>query len=679
MSETTAPPATATATRWVLVLTLYLLGLFMGALDTGIVTPARTVIQSDLGVTEKKGIWMITVYTLAYAAAIPVMGKLADRIGRKPLYLFAIALFGAGSLLCGLSQDTGSFALLIVARVIQAIGGGGIVPIATAEVGTSVPPGKRGMALGLVGGVYGIANVFGASAGSLILDIAGTANWQWIFYINVPIAIAIIVVGAKFLPVGRSASERRVDLAGITVLVLLILSLLYGLRNLDFFDLGASIRDLDVYPFLLAAIVLAVVLIAIEWRAADPVLNLHYFTDRTIGVTLLIAALTGVVLMSIIFIPQFAENSLRMPTGSGGYLVVILGLASGVGAPLSGRLTDQIGPRAVLGLGALISVAAALTLVFWTAPHPGTASVVIALVLMGLGLGFLIGSPINYLMLHSVPDREATSALATLSLVRAVGTTLAPAILVGLLANSLAGMPATLMAQMPRQISIGALPHAAELQAKFDQMKTNPAMADEMAGLEIPDLTATTIDIDMGAPSGSLPPDLQLLLRNADVTTIVDRSAQVAQYMFDQQSPERVSQIQSGVGTAISALGEQGALLDAQITTMRRTGAPTAALEAARAEIQTTVAQLQELSAAIPDAFAQAKLDYVAQLRANGAALEATFQHELNMGFVNLFWFYGIASALTLALLVLIPGRAHFRSSWAHETEEAATPEPSDA
>ena len=259
--------------RWVLVLVLYLLGLFMGALDTGIVTPARTVIQSDLGVDEKLGIWMITVHTLAYAAAIPVMGKLADRIGRKPLYLIAIALFGLGSLLCGLSQDVGSFPMLIIARIIQAIGGGGIVPIATAEVGTSVPPAKRGMALGLVGGVHGIANVFGASAGSLILDIVGSHNWQWIFYINVPIAIAIIVLGVRFLPAPISESTRKLDLAGITVLVALILALLYGLRNLDFFDLGNSIRDLGVYPFLLAAIVLLPILVAIELRASDPVLT----------------------------------------------------------------------------------------------------------------------------------------------------------------------------------------------------------------------------------------------------------------------------------------------------------------------------------------------------------------------------------------------------------------------
>jgi MFS family permease len=143
----------------VLVMIIYLAGIFMGAIDTGIVTPARTIIQNSLNVDANTGIWMITIYTLAYAASIPVMGKLADRYGRKYIYLTSILLFGTGSLFCGLAQHFGGFALLIAARAVQAIGGGGILPVATAEFGTTFPPEKRGMALGLVGGVYGIANI----------------------------------------------------------------------------------------------------------------------------------------------------------------------------------------------------------------------------------------------------------------------------------------------------------------------------------------------------------------------------------------------------------------------------------------------------------------------------------------------------------------------------------------
>jgi len=126
------------------LMAVYLLGIFMGAIDTGIVTPARTIIQNDLGVDEQTGIWMLTIYTLAYAASIPVMGKLADRYGRKPIYLLSITLFGVGSLLCGLSQDVGSFGMLIAARAVQAIGGGVVDGLAgRAVLGRALHPQHR--------------------------------------------------------------------------------------------------------------------------------------------------------------------------------------------------------------------------------------------------------------------------------------------------------------------------------------------------------------------------------------------------------------------------------------------------------------------------------------------------------------------------------------------------------
>lgn len=131
-----------------LIMVIYLCGIFMGAIDTSVVTPARTVIQNGLGVGDQTGIWMITIYTLAYASSIPIMGKLADRLGRKTIYLICIILFGTGSLLAGLSQYIGHFGFFLMARAIQAIGGGGIMPIASAEFGTTFPEDKRGMALG---------------------------------------------------------------------------------------------------------------------------------------------------------------------------------------------------------------------------------------------------------------------------------------------------------------------------------------------------------------------------------------------------------------------------------------------------------------------------------------------------------------------------------------------------
>jgi len=544
------------------LLAVYLFGIFMGALDTGIVTPARTIIQNDLGVDDQTGIWMLTIYTLAYAASIPVMGKLADRYGRKPIYLLSITLFGLGSLLCGLSAEVGSFGFLIAARAIQAIGGGGIIPIATAEFGSSVPLAKRGMALGLVGGVYGVANIFGSSAGSLILDIFGTHNWQFIFYINVPISIAIIVAGIIFLPNHKVENVAKIDLLGITLMVAMILSLLYGLRNIDFFDFATSVTSLEVYPFLLGFLVLLPLFILAERRAEDPVLNLRYFTDFAIGVTLLLSFLSGVILMGVIFVPQFAENALHIPTGDGGYFVIILGVFSGVGAPLSGRLTDRFGPKPVLGFGVVVSAIAAAVGAFWAIPSPSWVSVCTTLALMGLGLGFTIGSPLNYMMLERTTPEESNSALATLSLVRSIGTTLAPAILVGFLAQAGVSLQDALTAQLPTTISAPTLPYAAELQAKFDTMKADPNLKDKLKDVTFPDLNSkTTITINTTG-GGSLPDDLVELLKTADVTNITERTVTVAERMFAEQTPSVIADITDGVNTGLGSLATAHTDLD---------------------------------------------------------------------------------------------------------------------
>ncbi len=447
---------------------LYLLGIFMGAIDTGIVTPARTLIQTGLGVDEKTGIWMITAFTLAYACSMPIMGKLADRLGRKSVYIVSIVLFGAGSLICGLSQNTGSFPLLIAGRVVQALGGGGIVPLANAEFGTSFPPEKRGIALGLVGGVYGIANIMGSTLGSAILDVVGTQNWQWIFYINLPISVFIVIFGIGFLPKREKAPTSRMDLLGITVLVTMVSCLLYGLGNLDFFHFADSITDTDVYPFLIAFAALLPVFILVERKAEDPVLNLDYFRRRNTVVIFVLSTIVGIFMMGMVFVPQFAENGLRLPTGKGGYFVTILGVFAGIAAPLSGTLIDRLGAKKVLFAGFAISLAGALFLAFVASRFIGTATVVISLVLIGLGMGFTIGTPLNYMMLASTRKEESNSALAALSLMRSIGTSIGPMLMVGFIAQ--AGIAA-------QDDLMNALPPVSSIEIKADQTRIDAVKA----------------------------------------------------------------------------------------------------------------------------------------------------------------------------------------------------------
>ena len=553
--------------NYILVMIIYLAGIFMGALDTGIVTPARTVIQSNLGVNEQTGIWMITIYTLAYAASIPIMGKLADKYGRKYIYLTSIFLFGLGSLFCGLSQDFGSFNLLLIARVVQALGGGGIVPVATAEFGTTFPEEKRGLALGLVGGVYGIANIFGASAGSAVLDIFGTNNWQFIFYINLPITVFILIAGFIALRNTKVPDTSKIDFSGIFTLTIMILSLLYSLKNLDFFDFS-TITNKDVLPFLILFLVLIPLFIFIEKRAEDPVMNLSYFTNKDIVLTLIISTLTGVIIMGMIFVPQFCENSMKIATGSGGYFVIILGLFAGLGAPISGKLIDKFGAKLILGFGFIISIVGSLFLAFFATNHPSLFSVVVSLILIGIGVGFTMGTPLNYMMLSHTKESESNSALATLSLVRSIGTAVAPAIMVGFIAHAGANIQDEIMKDMPDKISIPKLPYADEITKEFDDLKSNSQMKDKLKDMDMPDLKSmetVNIDFDNKDSDYKISDDLIELMKTSDVTTITENSKIMAKSMFDETTPEVIGEIQGGIQKGVDGIDKGINSLDKSI------------------------------------------------------------------------------------------------------------------
>ncbi|WP_084789933.1 MFS transporter [Arcanobacterium urinimassiliense] len=604
--------------RWGLVLTLYLAGIGMGALDMGIVNPARTVIQNGLGVDDKVGVWIFTIYTLAYAAAIPVIGKIADIIGRKPVYVLAIGLFGIGSLGCGLAQDFSSLPLLLTSRAIQAIGGGGMVPVATAAVGTTVPPAKRGMALGLVGMVYGVASVFGASAGSLILDIAGQANWQWIFYINVPIALLVVVLGIWALPQELENSARKLDLPGIFFLVIMITALLWAFQNLDFTQIATSVQDKNVWLGFLIFLALIPAFWITENHAEDPIINFKYFATINMATTLLFGALSGILMMTVMFIPQFAENSLRLPAGAGGYPTIIIGVASAIGAPISGRLTDRFGPRLILGLGTAIAAAAGFLLIFWASPYPGLLSTSISIFVMGLGLGFLMGAPLTYLVLHLVPETDANSGQATLSLIRSLGITLAPAILVGLLATAMGGLSGKVMAALPE---MPIPPAAAVSNSAMPTDSTGSPMAVDSPPTANSGKIAGNSEKKMAGampPSfqmSDLPESLQHKIKTADVTNVVDRSKELADYIFSEQA-----------------------------------------------------AQMQEKMGSIPPAFAAAHSQYLADIENNRAQIESAFQLGLNEGFVRLFWFYTLLSLAGIILLAGLPSKKEITARIAEES-----------
>ncbi len=566
--------ARSSSKGYIVVAIVYLLGIFMGAIDMNIVNPARTVIQNTLSVPDELSVWLMTIYTLAYAASIPVMGKLADRHGRKYIYLLCVLLFGIGSLLCGLSQDVGSFEMLIASRAIQAIGGGGIMPVATAEFGTAFPPEKRGMALGLVGGIYGVASILGSTAGSFILDVAGSTNWQFIFYVNIPICLFILVAGLFKIPNTKEDEVKPIDGLGTVVLTVMVLSLMYGLKNIDFFELSTSITSTDVYPFLIAFLVLIPVFIVVEHRAADPIMNLTYFKDRDIVITLLCSITTGIIMMGTLFAPQFCENAMMMRSGSGGYFLIILGVFTGFGAPLSGKLIDKIGVKPILGFGFLVSVAGSLFMAFVTCEYPTLLNVCISMALSGLGIGFIMGTPLNYMMLAKTDESESNSALATLSLVRSIGTAIAPAIMVAFIAHAGLAMQDNIMEVLPTEVTISELPYAEELDQRVADMKADEDTADMLDGVDIPKMTSYThIEMDMNDTDSkynvTVSDEMKQRLQDSDVTTIVATVKDMSTEIYDQIKPQLEAEALQGIDTGLDKMNEGLGKLDDSIAEMK--------------------------------------------------------------------------------------------------------------
>ena len=624
-----------------LIMVIYLCGIFMGAIDTSVVTPARTVIQNGLGVGDQTGIWMITIYTLAYASSIPIMGKLADRLGRKTIYLICIILFGTGSLLAGLSQYIGHFGFFLMARAIQAIGGGGIMPIASAEFGTTFPEDKRGMALGMVGGVYGIATVVGGSLGSAILGAFGLQNWGFIFFINIPISLFIIICGFIFLPNTKIDDVKPIDKWGTLFLVMMILSLLYGLRNIDFFDFVKSFTSTDVYPFLIIFIVLLPFFIFAEKKAADPIMNLDYFREAPIVITLIISFITGVIMMGMVFVPQFAENALRMQQGSGGYFVMVLGIFAGVGAPVSGRLIDRYGPKLIMGAGFLLSIIGSLFLVLITTSYPNLLTVAICLILIGLGMGFTMGTPLNYMMLDNTKKADSNSALATLSLIRSVGTAIAPAVMVGFIAHAGVTAEANITAQLPKELVLPSLPYVTQLDEETTALKDSDFGKTYLSSVQFPDFEAMekiSLDAHGGVSDMKLPANLTKELSDADVTNIDHAVDNMVSFLADTMMPMVTEQAVSGVQSGIDGLN-------------RITASPEVPAQVTQG-VSTMVTQMTALKNALPDAVNQGFQNYLGKVKAMGAQIQNIYQKTMETGFKQVYMTTAIASAFALVVLL---------------------------
>jgi EmrB/QacA subfamily drug resistance transporter len=384
-----------------LLLTLGL-GVFAGALDLGVLSPALPALAQAFHVRASALAWVFTLYLLATVVSIPIMTKLADRNGRRPIYIACVSIFAIGSLL---AISAPNYTVFLIARAIQAIGAGGIFPVAAAAIGDRIAPERRGAALGLVAATWGVAAIVGPTLGGILTHFL---SWHWIFAANIPLAIVVIVMARTTVPANASNVRGPLDIGGIVTLSLGLLAVMLGLTQL-----GAWLL-----PSFVIAFMLFVTFARIERAAAEPVIRPGLFHERQIVVTYALELLIGILEGALFFIPAALVAAQHMSYAAAGGIAALGALMFVAVIPLAGRALDAVGSRLVLTVGTLVTAAGLLLFAFGFASLPLT---LIAMVVAGTGFGALLGAPTRYIITNSVPADQRASSVGLLSIFLIIG------------------------------------------------------------------------------------------------------------------------------------------------------------------------------------------------------------------------------------------------------------------
>ncbi|WP_314067102.1 MDR family MFS transporter [uncultured Vagococcus sp.] len=399
---------------------------FMTAIEATIVSTAMPTIAGQLKGGEIMS-WVFSIYLLTNAMMTPVYGKLADRIGRKPIFLFGIVVFIIGSSLCGIS---GSMLQLIIFRAIQGIGAGAIMPVALTIIADIYPIDKRAKVLGLSSAFWGIASVVGPLCGGFIVD---TIGWHWIFFVNVPIGIILVFLIMIFLVEPKNDREKQpIDVAGSLSLMMFLLVLLYGFQTLSE---GTGFGLTSMLSFA-AAIGFCLLFVFIEKRAKDPVISLDLFKNKTFMIVNIIAALVSGFLMGIdVYIPMWMQGVLGLKAALGGMALAPLSFTWIIGSLVAGRLLEKTTTKRALTIGLVIIILGGLMLANAPVTTPFWAFCLIS-GFTGIGLGITItGSTVK--AQSSVSHENVGVATSFNTLMRTLGQTIMVSIFGVILNNHL--------------------------------------------------------------------------------------------------------------------------------------------------------------------------------------------------------------------------------------------------
>jgi EmrB/QacA subfamily drug resistance transporter len=412
------------------ILLVLFLGVLMGAMDIAIVGPALPAIRSEFVVSERLLAWIFSIFVLFNLISTPLMAKISDLYGRRMIYIADILIFALGSLLVAISS---SFTLLLVGRAIQGFGAGGIFPVASAVIGDTFPPDKRGRALGLIGAVFGLAFIIGPVLGGVIMSFA---SWHWLFLINLPVALLVILMGMRVLPVSKPQTSAAFDWKGMLLVAAALAAFAYGINQLDTANFLTSLVSIQVWPYLLSAVVMIGLLVPVEKRAESAILPPNLFSRKQLGLAYLISMGAGVGEASLVYLPLLAVVSLvnaGVTEHSASFLLMPVVIAMSFGSPTVGRFLDKIGSRWVISSGSLLLV---IGMVLLSQFSTSLTMFIVSGLFIGLGLSALLGAPIRYIMLNESAASERSTSQGVATLFTSIGQLLGSAF-VGAIAASM--------------------------------------------------------------------------------------------------------------------------------------------------------------------------------------------------------------------------------------------------
>lgn len=395
------------------VITGLLLAILMASMDNTIVATAMGTIVGEIGGLDKF-VWATSAYMVAEMAGMPIFGKLSDMYGRKRFFVFGILVFMIASALCG---TAGSIVELSLYRALQGIGAGAMVSIAFTIMFDVVPPADRGKMTGMFGALFGFASIAAPLLGGYITE---HLHWAWIFYINLPLGLIAFVLIAFYYRESAKHAKQKIDILGAILLVGAVVCLMFAL------ELGGkqyAWNSPQILGLFAGFLLLAVLLVFVEKRAAEPIISYRMFRNRLFTTSNLVGMLGGSAFMTAsVFIPIYIQGVLGGTAANSGLVLLPMMVGSVVTATAGGYLISRFPYRSVLA-STLLLLIAGLALLTTLHAHSPRMLITLYMTLVGLGIGSTF-SVLSSAAIHPFTAAQRGAATSTLNFNRSLGMTL---------------------------------------------------------------------------------------------------------------------------------------------------------------------------------------------------------------------------------------------------------------